>query len=573
VTDFAPAPGREWRRGAWSIRLRGDEIAEVRWNDRRVLRSVRAVVRDRDWATAELEILSIDDTTRGLTLAVRSHGLGSDIRGNVVVEADGDELSITLDAVSAVDFETNRTGLVALHPPRVAGAELQVLHSDGTTETSRFPEEIAPHQPVFDIAALGWIDDGLEIGVAFAGDVFEMEDQRNWTDASFKTYSRPLALPFPYPLAAGQRVVQSVVVTVREVAPAASVGDPDRIELRPGGAFPAVSVSASSAPEPAPSVPAVGSELLVELDLATPNWRAALQRAASVGLPLDVRIVLADDDAGALDAAAVALRDVPLARVTAFWPTGPARHVSDAEAVAAVRAALAAAGVDATVVGGSRAHFTELNRERHRLPGDLAGLVFSSTPLYHSLAGDQLIEAVAMQRLTALQAVSYAGGAAVHVGPVMLRARYNDVATGPQPAPTRDDLTEGYGAEFTGLLDERIDTDGVAAWTIASAAAFAVPGVGSVSFFEEWGPRGIRRSDGSERPVAAAVQALAEATGELLWGDSPDGLVWALGATDAAGTTILAANLDRAPRTITVAWGTASVGVHLAPYAWSRVSG
>ena len=28
-----------------------------------------------------------------------------------------------------------------------------------------------------------------------SGDSFEMEDHRNWTDASFKTYVRPLALP------------------------------------------------------------------------------------------------------------------------------------------------------------------------------------------------------------------------------------------------------------------------------------------------------------------------------------------------------------------------------------------
>ena len=75
---------------------------------------------------------------------------------------------------------------------------------------SRFPADISPHQPAFDIAGLSWSHDGLDIDVRFAGDVFEMEDQRNWTDASYKTYSRPLALPFPYALAAGERVVQSI---------------------------------------------------------------------------------------------------------------------------------------------------------------------------------------------------------------------------------------------------------------------------------------------------------------------------------------------------------------------------
>jgi hypothetical protein len=29
------------------------------------------------------------------------------------------------------------------------------------------------------------------------GDAWEMEDHRNWLDASFKTYVRPLALPYP----------------------------------------------------------------------------------------------------------------------------------------------------------------------------------------------------------------------------------------------------------------------------------------------------------------------------------------------------------------------------------------
>src|SRR3712207_9295379 len=46
------------------------------------------------------------------------------------------------------------------------------------------------------------------------GDTFEMEDQRNWTDASYKTYVRPLALPWPYTLAAGSELEQAVTVTV-----------------------------------------------------------------------------------------------------------------------------------------------------------------------------------------------------------------------------------------------------------------------------------------------------------------------------------------------------------------------
>ena len=101
-----------------------------------------------------------------------------------------------------------------------------------------------------------------------------------------------------------------------------------------------------------------------------------------------------------------------------------------------------------------------------------------------------------MQRIIAMQAVGLAASRPVHIGPVTLRPRYNDVATSPQPLPTRSDLAEGYGAEFTGAADPRQSLPELAAWTVASAAALAVPGVASVAYFEEWGdarhPLGFR---------------------------------------------------------------------------------
>ena len=43
-------------------------------------------------------------------------------------------------------------------------------------------------------------DAGLRF--AFEGELFELEDQRNWTDASFKTYPTPVALSDPRPMTA-----------------------------------------------------------------------------------------------------------------------------------------------------------------------------------------------------------------------------------------------------------------------------------------------------------------------------------------------------------------------------------
>ena len=43
-----------------------------------------------------------------------------------------------------------------------------------------------------------------------SGATFEMEDQRQWLDASFKTYCNRLSDPHPYLVSAGQTVEQSI---------------------------------------------------------------------------------------------------------------------------------------------------------------------------------------------------------------------------------------------------------------------------------------------------------------------------------------------------------------------------
>ncbi|HBS75664.1 MAG TPA: hypothetical protein DEB55_14975, partial [Microbacterium sp.] len=235
--------------------------------------------------------------------------------------------------------------------------------------------------------------------------------------------------------------------------------------------------------------------------------------------------------------------------------------------VALVRAALRDAGITAFLAGGVRSHFTELNREQHRLPEGLDGIVFSSTPLFHSLSTAQLTEAVAMQRLVAEQAVEIAGGGAVHIGPISLRPHVNDVATTPPPMSAHGDLRDGYGPALLDAADPRMDAPELAAWTLASAAAFTAPGVATLAYFEEWGPRGVFRADGSSRPVTEAIEMLAALQGRVVaTGGTADGLVWAI--RDVEAGEVVVANLDAADRVVRV--GDAAVTVPA--LSWRRTA-
>ncbi len=104
---------------------------------------------------------------------------------------------------------------MVLHPAGLAGKAATVTETTGRAFETRFPELIDPVQPMMNLRAITHaFAPGAAVECRMEGDTFEMEDQRNWTDASYKTYVRPLALPWPYALASGAPLDQSVTLTV-----------------------------------------------------------------------------------------------------------------------------------------------------------------------------------------------------------------------------------------------------------------------------------------------------------------------------------------------------------------------
>ena len=127
--------------------------------------------------------------------------------GKARLKGEAASLEFRFDGRAQNSFLRNRIGLCTLHPiVECAGKACRVQHSDGSWEEGTFPLFISPHQPFKDIRALSWNpSERVHADIQFEGEVFEMEDQRNWTDASFKTYSTPLELPFPVELARRRR--------------------------------------------------------------------------------------------------------------------------------------------------------------------------------------------------------------------------------------------------------------------------------------------------------------------------------------------------------------------------------
>src|SRR5438270_380407 len=132
--------------------------------------------------------------------------------GTLVGSAEG-KVEYTFDGHAQSTFLRNRIGFCLLHGQSAAGRPWLLEMTSGEKVKGRFPEFIAPHQPAKDLRAVAHeFMNGRWAYVRFEGDIFEMEDQRNWTDASFKTYCTPLELAYPVEVKKGTQIRQKITL-------------------------------------------------------------------------------------------------------------------------------------------------------------------------------------------------------------------------------------------------------------------------------------------------------------------------------------------------------------------------
>ena len=574
VAERMGGPRTAMRHGRWTLELRGDEVADIAYDGVLLLRAVRPVVRYQDWNTVPPRVVA-SPSASGTEVVVKLRFESGEIgyAADLTVRLGTDELGVDFDGRAETAFDRNRIGLVVLHPASEAGREVAVRHTDGSVTRGRWPEGISPHQPFSDIAGFAWTRDEVAAELTLSGDVFENEDQRNWTDASFKTYSTPLDRPFPVPVAAGDRVRQHARLRITDSAasPRSKLQGRDIVTVHPAvvGHLPPLSLGASLYPPPA-TLTGLGpayEAVLVELTDVEERWPALLataaEQAAALDAGLDVRLVTADPQAVARGVAL--LRDLPVRRLSAFDPDG---HLSTAPLWSALRRAAEQAGLGAQLLGGTRAHFTELNRGQGALPDGLPALTFSLTPSMHATELPHLLDSLATQRTVVENAVRIAAGRPVHVGPVTLARRFNAVATSDRPDPA----TEAHRA-----VDPLQHTTFAAAWTLASIGALSVPGVAGLTYYETAGDRGLLVDDrpgaASLSPAGRVLNLLAAAAGRpILDAEAPNDLAALPLNTSGHGTELLLANLSPQDRDVLVRFEDQITRVPLAGWAVARVT-
>jgi D-apionolactonase len=512
-SDETDPASRTLRAGPLSVELENGNLRYVRFAGIEVLRGVAFLVRDENWGTftptiADLKVVEDDDSFQ-----VSYRGDCADAKrrltftAEIVGRRDG-SLAFTVIATAETDVETNRAGFVMLHPlAGVAGRTMRVVHTDGRTVTDQFPELISPSQPVFDIRSLAHeIASGVWATCTMAGDAFEMEDQRNWGDASYKTYQRPLAKPWPYTLAKGSRHEQSVRLNIAGSIATAAVSDPASVAVALGGKsgqrLPSIGIGVP-AEEARHALDAIDllRRLMPRLLLCHVDARQALDHAGlaayrslaeATGAELGLEIVIpgSTDPAVELKAVAVAVSKANLKPATvAVSPASdlmshqPGHEDPMVPPATVVFAAARAAFPGVRLGGGMFSYFTELNRKRPPL-GLLDFVTHTTCPIVHAADDRSVMETIEALPAIIASTKALSGGAAYRIGPSAIGCRQNPYGKGTLDNP-------GGGRACLARVDPRQRGLFGAAWTLGYLAAAARGGIEAVTLGATTGPFGF----------------------------------------------------------------------------------
>ncbi|HAQ17663.1 MAG TPA: hypothetical protein DCR40_00325 [Prolixibacteraceae bacterium] len=465
-------------------------LRQIKLGDTEILRMIYSAVRDRNWDTIEPkiedELLEIGENSFDIKLKVCYQTNPIHFVAEYQISGEKNKIRFEMTGTAQSDFLKNRIGFCVLHPIReCAGKTATAIHSDGSTSEFLFPEYISPNQPVKNVRAMIWeAAPGITARMSFSGDIFEMEDQRNWTDASFKTYCTPLELPFPAEIRKGDTVLQVVELTIEtEKNQKSPVNDfvfswsDERISK-----LPELGTAISSRKETLThgEIDLLGNlpfqHLRVEVKMNHPDFAdvfgKAMREGKLLGWPLFVVLYLSENHSNEYQKFASFCRELNV-KVSYLLMVGP-NHLPFAE-FDELSAQIRNDFPEILIGTGVNAYFAELNRTRPAI--EKADFVsFTICPQVHVSDSATLVENLEAQAEVVSSAHVLFPGKPIYISPVSLKQRFNVVAITAEPEPEPGTLPSS--------VDPRQRTAFAAVWTLGSLKFLSQSGCRLISYYE-----------------------------------------------------------------------------------------
>jgi D-apionolactonase len=506
------------RAGPLALEFVDGDLRYLRRGESELVRRVYPTVRDVNWNSPPARLSSVrvvraaDRFSIAYKAEHRTPQLHFRWEATIRGERDG-TVSFAMDGLAVRPFRYCRIGLCLLLPSDgYAGSRYEADTPIGQV-SGRLPVAVGaqpfvegvywPLFPSFDQLDLE-APHGNRVRASFEGDLFEMEDQRNWGDGSFKVYCTPAVFGYPFEAREGQEFHLRVTLDA-QLGGVPAVERKPTVSLRLGetlGQLPKFGLGMAghggdlSAREASILKRVHPSHLRVDLRLGHPSWESELARvcraAAELDSSIEAAVFVTDGADSELQRLARAMAGAPVTRILVFHEADAADLSTAPRWVGLARSRLSEAIPAAKFVAGTNGNFAELNRTRP-VSAVSDGVCYPFNPQVHLDDDDTLVEALASVPATLRTARDFCGDRPVHVSAITLKPPFNQAATEPDDSSGPDDLPAS--------VDPRQLSPLAAAWTLACIRALCDGGAASATFYETTGWHGLMETEqGSALP-------------------------------------------------------------------------
>jgi len=482
------------------------------WNisngNEEIIRRIYLVFQDINWTSRPFVIKNEEWQVDTKSFKAKIEMQGTHDAQNFLVELlitgfEHGEITYGFSGATTETFLKNRLGLCLLHPvDHLAGRNCELIRPDGSIEESQFPINISPNQPFLNLVGISHkLNSGTTTTVKFEGEIFETEDHRNWSDASYKTYCTPISLPFPVPINVAVPIKQSINISLdRNESELFGSTEESKILISVSDkqiSLPKIGLGLDSDPSQLNLSEYEGFE-----DLGIEHLRLSLKCSDSSKSDVEEALVITQKLNTSLDLAITAENPEQIrnflssfgelsAQIRTVFLFSSQDKTTPADFIKAAKEVLADVS---KIAGGTDLYFTELNRNPE-CASFVEQINFSINPQVHSFDDRTLIQNSATQKPIATNAASIVPGKKISVGPITLRPRYNPNATQPDKDVSNTPLPSSVDARQCTWFTE--------AWTAMSLRAIAESNsVSTLTYFETLGWRGIKEfSKGSKDSI------------------------------------------------------------------------
>ena len=239
--------------GDFTFDLARAAVRNVRYRNVQIIDLLYTAIRPWDWSTLDPDEHSEDVTITGdiCKITIKDLFAGAlDARTEITISKDN-KFTVAYELRGLAEYSVNRWGICfCLNSADWMGS---IVQSQGNEY--KLPAAISP-QRVIDGVTQGLFPaanqmhfiapDNRSIKVNSTGKVLEAEDQRNWTDNTYKIYSGSLSEPRPYVASAGSVWSQSVTFEINP--PSKPVPDGSKIVVKEIDSLPSIGLQFNTDP-------------------------------------------------------------------------------------------------------------------------------------------------------------------------------------------------------------------------------------------------------------------------------------------------------------------------------------